>query len=207
MAVALEVTPVKNEKPMQQQQQQQQKQRTDSASNGSKRGYQPSISKPGDNTCGGQSCRLGSNKHGKSGGKGQSSGLLPAAWVSMEIFERWCSTGKCLQCRSLDDKASFCPSVNNGSGYPDSGLVLDPKNGSVRLQTRTTTWHADSWQAKHTALPVNPQVLPSLARPSGSDLWFYVLCFPFVIALRYANANRNILTFIRHGLFVTYWAP
>jgi len=79
-AAASEVTHVENMKPQQQQQQQQQQQKqpTDSSSKGGKRGYRPSISEPADTTSGGKSGQLGSNKHGKSGGGGQSSGLPPA---------------------------------------------------------------------------------------------------------------------------------
>jgi hypothetical protein len=78
-AAASEVTHVENKKPQQQQQQQHQQQKlpTDSSSKGSKQGYQPSISEPAD-TNAGKSGHSGSNRHGKSGGGGQSSGLPPA---------------------------------------------------------------------------------------------------------------------------------
>jgi hypothetical protein len=97
-AAASEVTHVENNNPQQQQQQQQQQQKqpTDSFSKGGNRGYRPSISKPTDTTSGGKSGQLGTNKHGKSGGGGQSSGLPPAPWVSMEMFEIRRSTSKCL---------------------------------------------------------------------------------------------------------------
>jgi hypothetical protein len=95
---ASDVTHVENKKPQQmqqQQQQQQQKQPTDSSSKGGKRGYQPSISEPADNTHSGKSGQSGSNKHGTSGGGGQYSGLPLAPWVSTEIFEGRRSNGKC----------------------------------------------------------------------------------------------------------------
>jgi len=97
-AVALEVTHVENKKPQQQQQQQQQqkqKQSMDSSSKGGRGGYQPSINEPADTT-GGYSGQAGSNRHGKSGGGGQLSGLPPAPWVSTEMFEGRGSTGKWL---------------------------------------------------------------------------------------------------------------
>jgi hypothetical protein len=97
-AVAAEVTHAENKNPQQQhqqqQQQQQQEQRTDSASNGSKRGYRPSISAPANTTGGSTFGLLGSNKDGKSGGVGQSFGLLQRPWVSTEIFEGRPFTGK-----------------------------------------------------------------------------------------------------------------
>jgi hypothetical protein len=92
---ALEVTHVGNKKP-QQQQQPQQKQPTDLPSKGGKRGYRPSISDPANTTRGGNCAQSGSNRHGESGGGGQSSGLPPAPCVSTEFFESRRTTGKCL---------------------------------------------------------------------------------------------------------------
>jgi hypothetical protein len=80
-AVALEVTHVENKMPQQQQQQQQQLQQeqpTDSSSKGCKLEYWQSISEPADTTGSSKSGQSGSNRHGKSGGGGQSSGLPPA---------------------------------------------------------------------------------------------------------------------------------
>jgi len=97
-AAASEVTHVENMKPQQQQhqqQQQKQKQSMDSSSKRGRRGYRPSISDSADTT-GGYSSRAVSNRQGKSGGGGQSSGLPPAPWVSTEMFEGQCSTGKWL---------------------------------------------------------------------------------------------------------------
>jgi len=133
-AVASDVTHVKNKKPQQQQQQQQQhqqKQPMDSSSKGGKRVYGPSISEPADTTSGSKSGHSGSNKHGKSGGGGQLSGLPPAPWVSMEIFESRRSTGKCLRCRSPNHKASFCPKYSRGGNPPwqDQTLVRNRDGG------------------------------------------------------------------------------
>ena len=127
-AAASEVTHVENKKPQQQQQQQQQQQKqpTDSSSKGGKRGYRPSISEPADTTGGGTSGQSGSNKHGKSGGGGQSSGLPPAPWVSMEIFKGRHSTGKCLRCGSPNHKASFCPKYSRGGNPPQQDQTLAP---------------------------------------------------------------------------------
>jgi len=88
-AAASEVTHVEINMPLQgqhQQQQQQQKQPTGSSSKGGKRGYRPSISEPADSTGGGKCGQSGTNKLGKSGGRGQSSGSRPSPWVSTEIF-------------------------------------------------------------------------------------------------------------------------
>ena len=123
-AAASEVTHVENKKP-QQQQQQQQKQPMDSSSNGRKRGYQPSISEPADTT-GGKCGQSVTNRHGKSGGRGQSSGLPPAPWLSMEIFEGRRSTGKCLLCGSPNNKASFFPKYSRGGNPPQQDQTLAP---------------------------------------------------------------------------------
>jgi len=126
-AEASEVTHAENTKPQQQeqqQQQQQQKQPTDSSSKGGNRGYRPSISEPADTTGGGKSGQSGTNTHGKSGGGGQSSGFPPPPWVSTEIFEIRCSTGKCLRCGSPNHKASFCPKYSRGGNPPQQHQTL-----------------------------------------------------------------------------------
>jgi hypothetical protein len=69
---------------------------------------------------------LGSNRHGKSGGGGQSSGLPPAPWVSTEIFESRRTTGKCLRCGSPNHKASFCPKYSRGGNPPQQNQTLAP---------------------------------------------------------------------------------
>jgi len=94
-AAASEVTHVEKKKP-QQQRQQQQTQPTDWSSKGRHQGYWPSILEPAATTGSGKSGQLGSNKLGKSGGRGQSSGLPPAPRVTTEISEGRRSTGKCL---------------------------------------------------------------------------------------------------------------
>jgi len=132
-AAPLEVTHVENKKPQrqqQQQQQQQQKQPTDSSSKCGKRGYRPSISESGDTT-GGKSGQWGSNRHGKSGGGGQSSGSPQAPWVSTENFQDRHSTGKCLRCGSQYHKASFCPKYSRGVNPPqqDQTLALNRDGG------------------------------------------------------------------------------
>jgi len=53
-----------------------------------------------------------------------------------------------------------------------TGPGLDQKNGSVRFQNRPKTQTAASWRAKPVPVPVNRRVLPSLARPVGSNLRF-----------------------------------
>jgi len=120
-AAASEVTPVANKKPQrqqQQQQQQQQKQPTDSSSKGGKGGYRPSIYETADTTAGGKSSQSGTNQHGKSGSRGQSSDLPPAPWVSTKISEIRRSTGKCLRCGSPNPKASLCPKYSPGGNPP-----------------------------------------------------------------------------------------
>ena len=121
---ALEVTHVENKMP--QQQQQQQKQPTDSSLKGGKQGYQPSISEPAGSTGGGKSGQPASNRPGKSGGGGQSAGQPPAPWVSTEIFESQRFTGKCLQCRSSNNQASFCPTYSRGGNPLQQDQTLAP---------------------------------------------------------------------------------
>jgi hypothetical protein len=122
---ALEVTHVENKKP-QQQQQQQQKQPTDLPSKGGKRVYRPSISEPANTSGGGKPGQSGSNRHGKSGDGGQSSGLPPAPCVSTEFFESRRTTGKCLRCGSPNHKASFCPKYLRGGNPPQQDQTLAP---------------------------------------------------------------------------------
>jgi hypothetical protein len=127
-AVASEVTHVVNKNPQQQQQQQkqqQQKRPTDWSSKGGTRGYRPSISEPADTT-GRKSGQSGSNRHGKSGGGGQSSRLPPAPWVSTEIFECRRSTGKCLRCGSLNHKVSFSSKYSREGNPPQHDQTLAP---------------------------------------------------------------------------------
>jgi hypothetical protein len=129
-AAASEVKHVENKKPQQQQQQQQQqhqqKQPTDSSSKGGKPGYWPSISEPADTTAGSKSGQSGSNRHGKSGGGGQSSGLPPAPWISTGIVEIRRTTRKCLRCGSPNHKASFCPKYSRGGNPPQQDQTLAP---------------------------------------------------------------------------------
>jgi len=114
-AEASEVTHVENKQPQQPQQQQQQlqqqKQPTDSSFKASKRRYRLAISVPA-NTTHGKTDQFGSHRHGKSGSEGQTSGLLPAPWVSTENFKDRCSTGKSLGCRTLNHMSSFCPNYS-----------------------------------------------------------------------------------------------
>jgi len=128
-AMASEVTHVENKKPQQQQQQQeqqQQKQPTESSSNSGKRGYRPSISEPANTSGGGKSGQSGTNKHCKSGGGGQSSGLPPGPWVSTEILEIRRSTCKCLRCGSPNYKASICPKYSRGGNPPHQDQTSAP---------------------------------------------------------------------------------
>jgi len=73
-AAASDVAHPENQLP-QQQQQRWQKRPTDCTSIGGTRGYRPTITEP-DHTPGGESSQSGLNIHGKSGGRGQLSGLL-----------------------------------------------------------------------------------------------------------------------------------
>jgi len=138
-AAASEVTHVENKKPQQQQQQKQQQQQQEQpmelSSKGSKRGYRPSISEPADTSGGGKSGQSGSNRHGKSGGGGQSSGVPPAPWISTEIFESRRTTSKCLRCRSPNHKASFCPKYSRGGNSPQKDQTLAP-TGDRRHQIK-----------------------------------------------------------------------
>jgi hypothetical protein len=52
------------------------------------------------------------------------------------------------------------------------GLGLDRITGSVRFQNRSITRQAASWRTKPVPVPVNPLVVPGLARPVGSNLRF-----------------------------------
>jgi len=130
-AAASEVTHVENKKPQlqqqPQQQQQQQKQPMDSSSKGGKRGYRPSIPEPADTTGSGKSGQSELNRHGKSGGRGQSSGSPPGPWVSTEIFESRCSTSNCLRCGSPNPKASFRPKFPRGGNPLQQDQTLAPK--------------------------------------------------------------------------------
>jgi hypothetical protein len=134
-AAASEITHIDSKKP-QQQQSQQQKQPMDTPHKGGKRGYRPSISEPA-NTTGEKSGHSGSNKYGKSGGGGQSSGLPPAPWVSTEVFESRRSNAKCLRCGSPNHKASFCPKYSRGGNPPQQDQWLAPSgNGSGGHQVK-----------------------------------------------------------------------
>jgi hypothetical protein len=68
-------------------------------------------------------------------------------------------------------------SVSNRSGYPASGPGLDRKISLVRFQTRRKTQTRAFCQAKPVSVPINPRVLPGLARPVGSSLQFTNLGF------------------------------
>jgi len=107
----------KKMKPQQKQQQQPQKQAIDLSSKGGKWGYWRFISEPA-NTTGGRPCQSESNKRGKSGGNRHALGFLLALWASMEVFEGWLSTGKCLQGRSLNHMASIYPKFSQGGNPP-----------------------------------------------------------------------------------------
>jgi len=67
--------------------------------------------------------------------------------------------------------------ASNGSGHPSSGLGLETRNGSVWFQTRSKAWPTASWWAFLTLVPLNPLVVPSLAKPVGSNLRFWFLGF------------------------------
>jgi len=62
--------------------------------------------------------------------------------------------------------------VSNGSGLPASGPGSDRKNSLLWFQTHSKTRTAASLWAKPIPLPINPQVLPCVARPVGSILRF-----------------------------------
>jgi len=129
-AAASEVTRVEHMQPQQQQQQQQQQPQRklpmDSSSKGDKRGSQLSISKPADTTGGGKSGQSGTNRQSESGGTARSSGLAPAPWVSMEMFESRPSTGKCLQCGSPNHKGNLGPKYSWGGNQPQHDQTLTP---------------------------------------------------------------------------------
>jgi len=127
IAAVPEVTHVEIKTPHQLQhqlQQEQQKQPTDSSSKGRKRRYPPFISEAADTTGYASSGQSESNRHGKSGGGGQSSGFLSAPWVSVENFHRRHSTSKCLRCESLNHKASFCPKFSQAGNPPQHDQTL-----------------------------------------------------------------------------------
>ena len=63
-------------------------------------------------------------------------------------------------------------SSSNGSWQPASGPRLARKQSWIWFQTRPNTWPGASWPAKHIPVAVNPRVVPGLARPVGSNLWF-----------------------------------
>ena len=68
-------------------------------------------------------------------------------------------------------------SVTNGSGQPASRPGVDRKTWLVWFLTYSKTRSAASWRAKPGPIPVNPRVLPGLARPVGSKVQFCVLGF------------------------------
>jgi len=85
-----------------------------------------------------------------------------------------------------------------------TGPGLDRKNGSVWFQTRPKTRPTDSWRAKPGPVPVNLRASQGLARPVRSNLRFCVSGFTFMVAFRYATANRKVLTLVCRGSFSAY---
>jgi hypothetical protein len=67
---------------------------------------------------------------------------------------------------------TYSASVGNGSGEPASGAGLDWIDGSFRFPNRPITRTAAPSGAKPVPEPINPRVLPGLARPVGSNLQF-----------------------------------
>jgi len=119
------------------------------SSKGGKWGYRPSISELADTT-GSKSGQSGSYKHGNSGGRAQSWGLLPAPWVSTEIFEGRCSTGKCSRCGSANQKVSFCPKYTSRGNPPqqqDQTLVPNRDGGPqvIRQKAFSNQQPNNSW--------------------------------------------------------------
>jgi hypothetical protein len=62
--------------------------------------------------------------------------------------------------------------VGNGFGYPASCPGLDHQNSSIQFKTHLITRPAASLWAKPGPVPVNLRVMPDLAGPISSNLWF-----------------------------------
>jgi hypothetical protein len=83
-------------------------------------------------------------------------------------------------------------------------MGLDRKNRFVRFQNRQKNRQADCWRAKPGPVPVNPRVLPGIARPVSSNLRFCVSGFTFMVAFRYATVHRKTLPLVPYCSFSMY---
>jgi len=174
-ATASEVTHVEIKQAQRQQQQQRQhkqkKHPTDSSCKGGKRGYRPSIYDPAHTSGSGQFWQLWSNRHAKSGGGGQKSGLPPAPWVSKENFEGRCSTGKCSQCRTLNQKASFCHKYSWGGNPPQEYQTLAPNRDVGHQMRKQKSFHKKQPKNSLACFSIWPDGRGSTRRNFWCRLW------------------------------------
>jgi len=77
-----------------------------------------------------------------------------------------------------------------GLGNPPAVRVRMAKNRSVQFHTRPKTLPAASWRGKPGPVPVNPRVLPGLARPVGSNLRFWCPGFSNYISKMYFSLRE-----------------